>query len=92
MAKSEYFAIMRKSNGRLVAGSDRRYSPPHSYMADEVTPPLLVSAAHPDFIKTQILMRKINLKRYKIVKVRIDLTEEAPHGYFRRRKLKGGAK
>lgn len=68
----KYYAIRRKKDKKLVSGSDFRYYPPHCIMADEYRPPLLIPAVKYCFLTTEMLRRKINLKRYEIITVEIN--------------------
>jgi len=68
----EYYAIKRKKDGAFVSGTDFSYFPPHCRIADEWAPPLLIPKVTDSFIKTEIRRRKINLKRYEIVTVKIE--------------------
>lgn len=65
-----YFAIQRKKDKAFVSGTDYRYNPPHSIMANDCSPPLLIPCDM-RFVHTQIKKRKINLKKYRTVIVEI---------------------
>jgi hypothetical protein len=69
-----YFAIKRKKDGAFVSGSDFRYYPPHSIMADDYRPPLLIPCDMRN-VETEIERRRINMDRYKIVRVEIKEVE-----------------
>lgn len=69
-----YFAIKRKKDGAFVAGSDFRYYPPHCIMADDYRPPLLIPCNIN--VETVVAVRRINMDRYKIVRVEIKEVEE----------------
>ena len=65
-----YIAIQRKKDRALVAGTDRRYYPPHCIMADDYRPPLLLPT-DTRIYKGEMERRHINPKKYKYVVVDI---------------------
>lgn len=71
-----YYAIRNKRTKKFISGTDYRYNPPHQIAASEWRPPLIISAAHHTFLETTILHRRINMKRYEVVKINIIPEEE----------------
>lgn len=63
-----YFAIRNKTTKEYIGGTDYRHTPPRQIMASEDTPPKLFSECE---LKLQLARRKINLKRYEVVAVKV---------------------
>lgn len=70
----KYYAIQRKKDALFVSGSDWRYYPPHCIMADKYRPPLLLSFDL-RLANSEMICRRINPKRYKLVVIEIKEVE-----------------
>ena len=70
-----YYVIERRKDHKFISGSDFRYSPPRSIIADEYRPPLLIAEYELDF---QLHRRRINLEKYKVTRVCICEIREYP--------------
>ena len=66
------YAIKHKETGRFITGTDFRYSPPRQIISDYHTPMLFTGWN----LLTEIKVRHINLKRYKVCTVNIKEVNE----------------
>lgn len=64
-----YFAIRNKKTKKFISGTDFRYSPPRSLMANEYSPPMIFTTLN---LREELKRRKINLKRYEVVLITIN--------------------
>lgn len=71
-----YYVVQNKVTGRLVAGTDSRYHPPHQRYADALHPPKLWPA---DLTVTdlELRVRGIEPERFRLRAVEIEVLDPA---------------
>ena len=71
-----YYVAQNKATGRLVAGTDWRYHPPHQIYADALHPPVLWSA---NLMVTdpELRARGIKPERFRLRAVEIEVLDPA---------------
>lgn len=63
-----YYAFKNRCNGKLISGTDYRTNPYRQILADEYRRPLILNKSQ---IETEMRIRNINPKTYKIVEVEV---------------------
>jgi len=63
-----YYAVRRKKDGVFVAGTDFNYMIPRSILADEYSPPLILTDFNVEF---ELNRRCLSKRYYEVVKVKV---------------------
>lgn len=71
MSELKIYLVMNRRTGKVVSGTDKRYSPPHQIYASEFRPPKLFAAD--EFLETELNSRGISFDKFDLVVIDLPL-------------------